>query len=308
MDPEVAALREHRVATGFVPVYEMSVEAARQGHLDAVEEEGGPQEPVANVGDREIDGPDGNRIPIRIFDPGAERPAGALVWFFGGGWVVGSLDTVDRTCRVLANRSGCVVIAPQYRLAPEHRFPAAVRDAIAAARWVADNTEELGIDPNRIAVGGESAGGNQAAVVAQQLRDVPFALQVLVYPVTDRSAIANLPQPREEDEYFFNSHSMQWYWNHYLPDDASTDPLASPLRAESLEGLPPALVITAEIDPLLGEGEAYARRLQEDGVPVTLTRYEGMIHGFFGLAGVLSAGRRARDEVGAAVRRAVGPQ
>jgi acetyl esterase len=305
VDPEVAALREQRIASGFVPIYELSVEEARQADLERAQDEGGEPEPVENVEEREVDGPDGNRIRLRMYDPGAERPAGALVYFFGGGWVVGSLETADGICRALANRSRCLVIATDYRLAPEHPFPAAAQDAIAATRWTVEHAGALGIDPDRIAVGGESAGGNLAAVAAQHA--VRLAFQLLIYPVTDRAALTG-PPPENEEPYFFSTRSMAWYWGHYLPDESNTDPLASPLRADSLAGLPPALVITAELDALRPEGEAYARRLEEAGVPVTLTNYDGMVHGFVGMAGELSAGRRALDEAGAALRRAVGPR
>jgi acetyl esterase len=299
VDPEVAALREQRAAGGWVPLYELSVEEARRADLEAAQDEGGPPEPVESVRDLEIAG----RLPARIYDPGTATPAGALVYFFGGGWVLGSIDTADRIARALANRAGCVVIVPGYRLAPEHPFPAAAEDAIAATRWVVDHAGELGLDPGRIAVGGDSAGGNLAAVVAQRVPGLAF--QLLVYPVTDRTALTG-SHPGNQDPLFFNTRSMEWYWSKYLPDETSTDPLASPLRAESVAGLPPALVITAELDPLCAEGEAYARRMQDEGVPVALNRYDGVVHGFFAMAGVLTAGRRALDEAGAALGEAIG--
>ncbi|MEU8074410.1 alpha/beta hydrolase [Catellatospora citrea] len=295
LHPQVQAMRARREASDTPQLYTLSVDEARAADLASIQASGGDPEPVAEVVDREIDGPDGP-LPIRIYRPvpGDELPV--LVYFFGGGWTLGTIDTSDAVCRSLANAVGCLVVAAGYRLAPEHKFPAAVHDCHAAVRWVAANATAIGADPARIAVGGDSAGGNLAAAVTLLARadgDLPLAGQLLVYPNTDhRSHTASLREGT--DPYLFNATSVAWYWANYLatPEDG-LNPLASPLRADSLAGLPPALVVTAEYDPLRDQAEEYARRLGREGVPVTLTRYDGMVHGFFCMGGELDAGRRA---------------
>lgn len=251
--------------------------------------------------DRTVPGPEGE-IPVRVYRPG-EEPAPVVVYFHGGGWVLGSLNTHHGVCATLARRSGCVVCSVDYRMAPEHRFPAAVEDAWAATTWIAEHAEELGGVPGALAVGGDSAGGNLAAVCALRARDagLSLALQLLVYPVTD--ADLDTSTYREfADGYFLTRDSMDWFWVHYLPDGDRFQPDASPLRAEDLAGTAPALVITAEFDPLRDEGEAYARRLEEAGVPVTLSRYEGMIHGFFRMPGAIDKANDALAEAAGAIR------
>lgn len=295
LHPQVRAMRERRAASRTPQLYTLSVEQARAADLASIQESGGDPEPVAEVTDREIAGP-GGPLPIRVYRPvvGVELPV--LVYFFGGGWTLGTIDTSDAVCRSLANAAGCLVVAAGYRLAPEHRFPAAVHDCHAAVRWVAEHAAELGADADRIAVGGDSAGGNLAAAVTLLARDEggpALTGQLLVYPNTDyRSPTASMREGT--DPYLFNATSVAWYWENYLasPEDGM-HPLASPLRAESLAGLPPALVITAEYDPLRDQAEEYARRLGRDGAHVVLTRYDGMIHGFFCMGGELEAGRRA---------------
>ncbi|HEY0699642.1 MAG TPA: alpha/beta hydrolase, partial [Micromonospora sp.] len=214
-------------------------------------------------------------------------------------------DTADGIARSLANAAGCAVLVPGYRLAPEFPFPAAVTDCFQTVCWLAENAAELGLDPDRIAVGGDSAGGNLAAAVTLLARDadVRLAGQLLVYPNTDHQA--DTPSMRENDDpLLFNRHSTEWYWSHYLTDPADgANPLVSPLRADDLTGLPPALVITAEYDPLRDEGERYADRLRAAGVPVTATRYDGMVHGFFAMAGVLDDGRLAHAQAADQLRR-----
>jgi acetyl esterase/lipase len=308
--PQVEALRREREAQGMVPVYEQSVEEARRADLAAIQEDAAPPEPVAEVVEERIPGPDGADLPIRVFRPSTETPLPALLYFFGGGWVVGELDTCDAICRRLANGSGCAIVTVGYRLAPEHRFPAAVEDCYAAARWLGDHGARLGLDPARLAVGGDSAGGNLAAVVAQLARErggPPLRFQLLVYPVTDH--LPDTASMRDNDDpYFFNRRSAAWYWSHYLTSEyEASSPLASPLKAADLAGLPPALVITAELDPLCDEGEAYAERLRAAGVPVELTRYDGMIHGFFAMTGKLDAAEDALGRAAAALRRALVP-
>jgi len=242
-----------------------------------------------------IPGPAGS-IPARLYRPALPAPRALVVWYHGGGWVVGDLDTHDGACRFLCASTGASVLSVDYRLAPEHRFPAAVDDAFAAFRWAAANAASLGADPARVAVAGDSAGGNLAAVVSRlAVREGgprPVA-QMLVYPVTDVST--KHPSYRLFSEGFLLSEAdMDWFKGHYLPsEDAARDPRVSPLLAEDLEGLPPAIVLTAGFDPLRDEGEAYARRLERAGVRVHLRRADGQIHGFFSLASMLPSARGA---------------
>jgi len=233
----------------------------------------------------------------------------ALIYYHGGGWVAGSLDGVDRTLRALTNASGCVIISVDYRLAPEHKVPAAVEDADAILRFVAEHSAEFGVDPNKIAVGGDSAGGNLAAVACLIARDrggPKVAFQLLIYPATDyhddRPAMHEFAQG-----YFLTRPLLDYFWGHYLngPEDGR-HPHVSPINAESLAGLPPAMVITAECDPIRDQGEAYAERLREAGVPASVKRYEGAIHAFFNLGGVVDSGKQAVEDAATALRAALG--
>jgi acetyl esterase len=267
-----------------------------------------PEVKIASVEDRRIPGPAGE-IPVRIYRPEGSAPFPALVYFHGGGWVIGSIETHDGSCRDLANRVGCVVVSVEYRLAPESRYPAAAEDCYAATQWVAEHAGALGVDAARIGIGGDSAGGNLAAVVAQMARDrrgPALRHQLLIYPVTD--ADFSRPSYRENAEgYLLTTKAMEWFWGHYVPDPAQRrEPYAAPLRAKDLSGLPPAFVITAEYDPLRDEGEAYAERLQAAGVPTTLKRYRGAIHGFFAMGLLSQVARDAVDDAAAAVRRGLG--
>jgi acetyl esterase len=244
-------------------------------------------------------------MPTRIYMPYGTGPFPVLVYLHGGGWVIGDLEAYDATCRALTNAAGCLVVAMEYRLAPEHKFPAAPEDCYAATCWVAANAAAIGGDPRRIAVGGDSAGGNLAAVVAQMARDrggPALVYQLLVYPVTNYGYDTASYEENAEG-YLLTRNAMVWFWNHYLRSAADgNNPLASPLRASDLRDLPPAMVLTAEFDPLRDEGEAYAMRLQEAGVPVTLKRYTGTIHGFFSLDAVLDQGKQAMADAAAALR------
>ena len=248
--------------------------------------------------DRAIPGPAGE-IPVRIYRPTAANDHSLLVWFHGGGWVIGDLDGADISCRELAARSGSVVVSVDYRLAPEHRFPAAHEDSYAATVWAAEHAAELGADASRLAVGGDSAGGNLAAVVALRARDEngpSIGFQLLIYPVTNHS-YETASYSDNADGYLLSRDGMVWFWDHYLgPDGDGSHPHASPLRAADLSGLPAAHVITAEYDPLRDEGEAYAKRLQGAGVATTHTRYAGQIHAFFGMHGILDDASRAASE------------
>jgi len=270
-----------------------------------------PAEPVADVVDREVAGPAGP-VPVRIYTPQAEGPHPAVVFFHGGGWVIGNLDTHDGTARKLANAAGAVVVSVDYRLAPEHPYPAAAEDCYAATCWVAEHgPAELSMAPGRLAVAGDSAGGNLAAVVALMARDrggPALAFQLLVYPVTDPD-FERASYRENAEGYLLTRDVMQWFWDQYVPESTRRhDPYAAPLRAPDLSGLPPALVVTAEYDPLRDEGEAYARRLEEAGVRVRCRHYPGMIHGFLSFADVVDQGKEAVAEAGTALRAAFGNQ
>lgn len=271
------------------------MEQARAADLASIRAAAGSPRALHEVTDLHLPGP-GGELPVRVYRPSAERPLPALLYYFGGGWTLGSIDTADGLCRDLAAEAGCLVVTVGYRLAPEHPFPAAVHDCHAALRWVADHAEELGADPARLAVGGDSAGGNLAAAVTLIARaegELTPAGQVLVYPNTDQLA-EDASMRDNADPWLFNRHSVAWYGGHYLTAPADAEhPLASPLRAADLAGLPPALVLTAEYDPLRDQGEAYAARLAAAGVPVELTRYPGMAHGFFAMTGTVDAARTA---------------
>lgn len=285
------------------PVDELTVEEARRRSEETAPGLFGSPDAVGAVVDRALPGP----IRIRLYEPtGDDRTMPVLVYFHGGGWVHGSLDTHDGVCRALCARTPCLVLAVDYRLAPEHRFPAAVEDAWAATAWVAEHARSLGGDPERIAVGGDSAGGNLAAVVAVRARDQGLSLrhQLLVYPVTD----ADFDRPSylaNAEGYGLTRSSMRWYFDHYLgPGGDATHPEVSVIRAESLIGVAPATVLTAEYDPLRDEGEAYAARLEAASVPVCLTRYEGLIHGFIRMPAIIDRAQHALDECAGALRAA----
>jgi acetyl esterase len=308
LDPQLQAMRDQRERDNVPPLYAMSLAEARAADLASIRASGGQPEPVHKVASLTIPGPGGD-LPLRLYRPASGRPLPVLLYFFGGGWVLGTIDTADGVSRSLANSSGALVAVVGYRLAPEHPFPAAIDDCYATVRWVAEHAAEIGADPARLAVGGDSAGGNLAAAVALRARaDGPaLAGQILIYPNTDQLA-DDESMRAADDPFLFNRHSVAWYRQYYLVDPAdAADPLASPLRAESLAGLPPALVITAEYDPLRGQGEAYARRLADAGVPVELSRYPGMAHGFFTMAGTVDASRAAIGQCASQLRAWLAP-
>jgi acetyl esterase len=266
-----------------------------------------PGEEVAAVEDRTLP-LNGESIPVRIYRPSADskvRPV--LVWFHGGGWVIGNLDSADFACRMLTNASGCVVVSVDYRLAPEHKFPAAADDCFAATQWVVEHAGELGVDASKVAVGGDSAGGNLAAVVAQLAKEAggpAISYQALVYPVTNFSS-ATASYTDNAEGYLLTRASMEWFWGHYLGNEGDGQHVkASPLLCADLTGLPPAIVITAEYDPLRDEGEAYADALRKAGVAVESKRYDGQIHGFFANPAI-DDGAAAARQVGAALAKAL---
>jgi len=286
------------------PAHEVPVAEARAAHSAETERLCGPGEPVAEVRDIAVPGP-GGAIPIRVFRPETEDTPGIVAYLHGGGWVMGTADSYDTPLRALANASGAVVAHVDYRMAPEHRFPAALDDSLAAIRWLAANAGELGGDPVRFALAGDSAGGNLAAVAARKLRgELPIRLQALIYPVTD--AALNTPSYREfSADHGLSAASMRRFWNVYLDGADGGDPDASPLRATDLAGVAPAYVLTAEEDVLRDEGETYAAALRQAGVPTQLVRWPGTIHGFFRWLAVAAAAREAIDAVGAALREAL---
>ena len=288
------------------PAHEVPVEEARAAHSAESERLCGPGEPVAEVSDLEISGPGGD-ISLRVFRPQTERRPGVVAYLHGGGWMMGTIDSYDTPLRALANASGAIVAHVDYRLAPEDRFPAALDDSLTAIRWLAASAADLGGDPARLALAGDSAGGNLAAVAARRLRgELPLRLQALIYPVID--AGLNTPSYREFSEgHGLSAASMRRFWNLYLDGADGGDPDASPLRASDLAGVAPAYVLTAEADVLRDEGEAYAAALREAGVPTELFRWPGTIHGFFRWLAVAAPAREAIDAVGAALRQALDP-
>jgi acetyl esterase len=311
LDPQARVVLDLVAKAGRPPYCRLSPKEARQQYRDtrAALQPAPPQ--IGPVEDLSADGAHGV-IPLRLYRPRGTRTGErlpVLVYFHGGGWVIGDLDTHDVLCRQLVADSSAAVVAVDYRLAPEHKFPAAVEDCWAATRWVSANGARLGIDAQRLAVGGDSAGGNLAAVIALLARDQggpPIAFQLLIYPGTDMAA--HTPSHTAFAEgYLLTRENMRWFVGHYLRgEEDETDWRASPLRVPSLRGLPPALVITAGFDPLLDEGEAYGRRLRQEGVTVDYLSYGGMIHGFFGMAGVLETANRAIAHAARSVRQALG--
>jgi acetyl esterase len=305
LHPQARAVLDQMAETGNQPIHELSVNEARRS-AEAMAAMQGTPEPVASVADLIVPGLKVG-IPIRIYVPIGKSPFPVLVYFHGGGWVIGDIESSDGFCRTLANITGCIVVSVDYRLAPEHPFPAAADDAYYATLWVATHASGFGGDPLRIVVCGDSAGGNLAAVVAQIARDrgtPAIRFQLLIYPVTD--AACDTPSYSENSEgYFLTKAAMQWFWNHYVQNEADRiHPYASPLRTSSFAGLPEAMVITAEYDPLRDEGEQYAERMRAAGTPVQLKRYDGMIHGFFTMGGVIDPGKTAIQQSADALRAA----
>ncbi|MBZ5634346.1 MAG: alpha/beta hydrolase [Acidobacteriia bacterium] len=307
LSPQVKSFLDMLAGLGGPPLEQLPVSEARAVALEMVDF-GGPEEPVGEVVNRDVPGPAGP-IAVRVYRPVLRETLPALVYLHGGGYVIGNLDTHDRPCRSLANASGCAVIAVDYRLAPEHKYPAAVDDAYAATGYIAEHAAEFGIDPNRIAVGGDSAGGNLATVVCLLSRDrggPRLKYQLLIYPWVNFHDQSPSMQQYAKD-HFLTRDGLDWFMENYLPSrEAGLEPSASPMNATNFRGLPPALIITAECDPLRDQGEAYARKLQTEGVQVELKRYEGMIHPFFNLAGAIDTAKVAIADAGSALRAALG--
>jgi acetyl esterase len=283
VDPAIQNLLDLLAAMEGPSLAEMGAEQARVMYKAIAVTGPGPD--VDHVEDRTVAG-DAGPIPVRVYRPAADGLLGVLVWYHGGGMVIGDLDTADGNARDLATQAGCLVVSVDYRLAPEHPYPAAADDAWTVLRWVADHAAELGGDPARLAVGGDSAGGTLAAVVAIRARDERLELrhQLLVYPITDWAAM--FPSRTEIGEgYFLTKDAMDWFESCYLGDHEPHDPGASPLYAD-VAGVAPAHLLTAGFDPLRDEGEAYAAALDMAGVPVVDDRYPTMIHGFFSMSTV----------------------
>jgi acetyl esterase len=305
LDPQAQRVIDAIAELNLKPTEESTPAEARES-IRARTAALGPFEEVAAVADHRVP-VTGGEITVRLYSPGGPSPHPVLVYYHGGGWVIGDLYTHDGLCRSIANAARCAVASVDYRLAPEWKYPVPVEDSSAALRWVVANAARLGLDPRRVAVGGDSAGGNLATVVALLARErggPALVHQVLIYPVTDH-AFDTASYLENATGYVLTREGMRWFWSHYLSREAQgRESHASPLRAPSLASLPPALVITAEHDPLRDEGEAYADRLRDAGVPVTLTRYTGMFHGFVRMTRILDKARTALDEIAGSLQKA----
>ncbi|HEY3111943.1 MAG TPA: alpha/beta hydrolase [Chloroflexota bacterium] len=306
LDPQARALLDERARWGLPPHHQVTPEVARKNTLARLELQPVPIEPVERVENRTIPGPAGE-IPIRIYAPAASGPLAVLVYFHGGGWVVGNLDSHDVICRRLANQAECMVISVDYRLAPEHKFPAPLDDCFAATAWAAANVDQIGGDPMCLAVGGDSAGGNLAAAVALMARDrggPELCFQLLIYPVINRD-FETASYHENASGYGMVREDMIWFWQHYLrSDEDARNPYAAPLLARDVRDLPPALIITAGYDVLRDEAELYARHLREARVEVELAQYPTMIHGFFGMHPWIDEAKRAIDRAAGKLKEA----
>ena len=308
LDPQTQLLLDQMNEVDAPPIWDQPIDELRHNFNELVISLQTPGPKLKHIEDRDIPGPHGT-IPVRIYWPD-DAPDGALpmfVHFHGSGFVVLGLDSHDNACRELAEGAGCIVVAVNYRKSPEHKFPQPTDDAWAATQWAVENSAELGGDAGRIAVGGDSAGGCLAAVVAQRAarEGAPdIALQLLIYPVTDMSD-GTESYRRFADGYNLTADMMRWFMRLYLnSDEEKTNPAAAPIRAADLAGLPPALIITASHDPLLDDGINYGNKLRAAGVPVTHTDYPGQIHGFWNFTGRIDAALEARNEACAALREA----
>jgi len=308
LDPQAQLVINLVKQSGLPELWQLTPDQAREQYLMRVNKLA-PKEQIFRSSDRVIPGP-GSELPIRIYQPREGKPGEqlpVLVWFHGGGFVIGDLDTHDSACRMLANQADCLVVAVDYRLAPEFKFPAAVEDSMAALRWVALHARELGGDPGRIAVGGDSAGGNLAAVCALLARNEGhprLAFQLLVYPCT--APEPETPSHRKFAEgYILTRNAITWFYKQYVRSAKDfQDFRFAPLVADDLANLPPALVLVAGFDPLRDEGVDYAKRMIEAGNRVTLANYEGMVHGFYLMGGAVDAAKRAIAQSAQALREA----
>lgn len=307
LNPEVEALLDTLAQSDAPELHTLPVPDAR-AMAAAFAAMGVPTEKVASVEDRVARGC-GLEVPVRVYRPTVDevsRPV--LVYLHGSGWMYGDLEMSDAICRRIANAADCIVVAPDYRLAPEHPYPAALNDTVAVLEWVVTDIADFGGDADRLAIGGESAGGNLAAASALALRDrggPALRMQLLVCPVIDHDFDTE-SYLAYADGFILTRSAMRWLWDLYVPEASRRDePYASPLRADDLRGVAPALVMTAELDPLRDEGEAYAARLRDAGISVESCRYDGLVHGFMTLGGVLSSGASAIDDAARALQRAL---
>jgi acetyl esterase len=312
LDIKVKAMLDQMTQMAMPKLWEIGPQAARAAMRNSIFR--GGNEPIGNSEDRRIEGPAGD-IPLRIYTPidGKGDALPGLVFYHGGGFVIGDLETHDDLCRCLANASGCRVVSVDYRLAPEHPFPAAVDDCWAATQYIASHAKAFGIDPARLAVGGDSAGGNLAAVVAQlakQSGGPAIRFQLLIYPVTQLGSSQDTISMRENAKgYFLEKEGMDWFTRCYVNDPAHrNDPRVSPLLCKDLGGLPPAYVITAGFDPLRDEGKDYADALDKAGVSVTYVHYPSMVHGFFSFRSLIPKSREAISAAAAAVKAGLSPE
>ena len=301
LNEAITAFLTEMAASGIKPIEESTPEEVRALVADLKELYGtGPE--MARVEDHSVTGADGGTFPVRVLVPEG-TPRGVFIYYHGGGWVIGAMEEFDTLGRRLAAKTGCAVVLVDYRLAPEFRYPTAADDAYAALEWVAERVRDIAGADVPIIVGGDSAGGNLAAVTAQRSRDrggPPVAFQALVYPVTDAD-LDNTSYTAEENQLMLTKAGMVWFWDHYLPAaERRTEPDASPLQAADLSGLPPAVVILAEYDVLRDEGQAYADRLREAGVPVDVLVHPGQMHGFFTLL-MLPGHEEAIDQISASL-------
>lgn len=308
LDPVFAEMLKQMAEANAPALTELSPEDGRA--MYKAMNETMPQVHVTSVSNRQIPVADGE-ISIRIYQQEMGQMQPCLVYYHGGGWVIGDLDTHDSICRQLACETLNTIVSVDYRLAPEYPFPVPLNDCYDALVWVRDNANELGIDTNRISVGGDSAGGNLSTCVclkAIEESGPQLVHQLLIYPVTDMD-FGTLSYQENGEGYMLTLDSMKWFWNHYLADDgASKSHFAVPMCASDLSNLPPATVITGEFDPLRDEGEAYGQKLADAGVPTTTRRFDGMIHGFFGMTHVIEGARDAMEfavnQLAAATRKA----
>jgi acetyl esterase len=313
IDPVLRTILERMAALEQARPSEMTPEEVRVTYMAMAGMGAVPPNPP-EVQDRTIPGPAGE-IPVRVYRPvGAATSVGAetlpvVLFVHGGGWVIGSVDTHDALCQQLAAQVSAMVVSVDYRLAPEHPFPTGLEDSLAATAWVSEHAADLGADATRLAVAGDSAGGNMSAVICRRARDAggpPIVFQLLIYPPTDLTN--SYPSHKQNGQgYLLTSEMIDWFTGHYLGDGDCRNPDVSPLYAQNLSGLPPALVITAEYDPLRDEGEAYAERLRDAGVDVRLVRYDGMVHGFLQMNGVVLGAATAIADAAGALREALGP-
>jgi acetyl esterase len=309
LDPQARAYMDVVATLGFPLPRTITPAEMRANAVKRKDHFGVPPQPVAKIEDRTAPSPDGE-IPVRVYAPAADGPLPVLVYYHGGGWVTGSIETHDNTCRALANLTPCVVVSVDYRLAPEAKFPAGLEDCYVATQWASEHAAELGGDASRLAVGGDSAGGNLAAAVSLLARErggPSIAYQLLIYPVTDASFETGSYLEKGEG-YGLTRDGMQYFWELYLADEAdAANPLTSVLRAD-LAGLPPAVVITAEYDPLRDEGDAFAEKLKAAGVEVEHVSYPGQIHGFFSPGTMMQTGDVAVQAAARSMAAALAPK